>query len=324
MAGPWIVRPLELADDQELFFEPGIVVLAKAGEFHRSGDSLFSATGRKNIRLIGPGATLRMRRADYDSPAYTHAEWRHVLNFHSCRNVTICGLTLEESGGDGIYLGTGSKGTTNRDFVIRDVICDRNYRQGISVINAENLLIENCVLKNTAGTPPAAGIDFEPNSPQERLVNCVMRNCRIADNQGLALHIYAKVFDATTVPMSVRIENCVTTGRNQRSASLCTSCGPKGSVGGSIELIGCRFEDSGGAGITIGSKSARGPALRFTDCTLVDMPPQPDQPPPDLRPRKPRPRILLPPILLTSQPDDLENIGGIDFGNLTLRNSLAV
>jgi len=31
-------------------------------------------------------------------------------------------------------------------MVIRDVVCDRNYRQGISVISAENLLIERCVL----------------------------------------------------------------------------------------------------------------------------------------------------------------------------------
>ena len=43
MDGPWIVRPLQLADDQELFFEPGAVVLAKAGEFHKSGDSLLGA-----------------------------------------------------------------------------------------------------------------------------------------------------------------------------------------------------------------------------------------------------------------------------------------
>lgn len=319
MDGPWIVRPLELADNQELFFEPGVVVLAKAGQFHGSSDALLSAAGRSNIRLIGPGATLRMRRADYDGPAYTHAEWRHVINLHGCRNVTIYGLSLEESGGDGIYLGAGRDGSTNRDIVIRDVVCDRNYRQGISVITAENLLIENCVLKNTAGTAPAAGIDFEPNDARERLVNCVMRNCRIADNQGLALHVYARQFDASTAPLSLRIENCVTTGRNQRSVSLITSCGPKGSVGGWIEVVRCRFEDAGGAGISIGSKSTRGPALRFTDCTLIDTPPQTGEPPPGLRPAKPRPKLVQPPILLSSYPDDAENIGGIDFGNLTIQ-----
>ena len=108
--------------------------------------------------------------------------------------------------------------------------CDRNYRQGISVITAEDLLIENCVLQNTAGTAPAAGIDFEPNLPRERLVHCVMRNCRIENNQGLALHVYARTFDGATAPMSIRVEDCITRGSNARSASLVTSCGPNGPV----------------------------------------------------------------------------------------------
>ena len=63
MPSPWIVDQLRLASDQELFFEAGAEVLAKQGAFHGSADSLFSAAGKKNIKLIGPGATLRMRRA---------------------------------------------------------------------------------------------------------------------------------------------------------------------------------------------------------------------------------------------------------------------
>ena len=106
-----------------------------------------------------------MRRADYDSPAYSHAEWRHVLDLHGCRNVTICGLTLAESGGDGIYLGAGRDGATNRDVVIRDVVCDRNYRQGISVITAENLLIENCVLRIRPARRPRPASTSNPISP---------------------------------------------------------------------------------------------------------------------------------------------------------------
>ena len=35
--------------------------------------------------------------------------------------MTVEGLTLADSGGDGIYLGTGSGGATNRNVAIRDV-----------------------------------------------------------------------------------------------------------------------------------------------------------------------------------------------------------
>ena len=270
MASPWIVDQLRLASDQELFFEAGAEVLAKQGAFHGAADSLFSAANKKNIKLIGPGATLRMRRADYDSADYTHAEWRHVLKFHGCTRITIEGLTLAESGGDGIYLGAGSGGAPCKDVVIRDVICDRNYRQGISVISAENLLIERCVLKDTAGTPPAAGIDFEPNLANERLVNCVMRDCTIENNQGYALHVYAPNLDGTSQPLSIRVENCVTRGTNARSASIVVSSGPKGPVKGLIELINCRFEDTGTTAITIASTTPRGVRLRMVDCTLAD------------------------------------------------------
>lgn len=307
MPGPWIVNRIRLRDNLELVFQPGVEVLAKKGAFLGTGDSLFSAAGKKNIKLIGPGATLRMRRADYDGPEYKHAEWRHVLCFHACTGITVCGLTLAESGGDGIYIGAGSGGAPCKDVVIRDVVCDRNYRQGISVISAENLLIERCVFKDTAGTPPAAGIDFEPNDAKECLVNCVMRDCVIENNQGLALHVYARAFDASTRPMSLRIENCVTRGTNARSASIITSCGAKGSVGGLIELVNCRFEDTGTSGMVIGSKSPRGPKLRLVRCTFAENAEQ---------------SKLAAPISLETRPDDLDALGGIELADVTIRDRL--
>jgi hypothetical protein len=304
MPSPWIVDQLRLANDQELFFEPGAEVLAKKGAFHGSADSLFSAAGKRNIKLIGPGATLRMRRADYDGPDYKHAEWRHVLKFHGCTGITVEGLTLAESGGDGIYLGAGSGGAPCKDVVIRDVVCDRNYRQGISVISAENLLIERCVLKGTAGTPPAAGIDFEPNLANERLVNCVMRDCTIENNQGYALHIYAPAFNSTSKPLSIRIENCVTRGTNARSASIVVSSGAKGPVPGLIEMINCRFEDVGTTAITIASTTPRGVRLRMVNCTLADPAEQ---------------SKLAAPIVLQTRPDSIEPLGAIEFAGVTIR-----
>jgi hypothetical protein len=307
MPSPWIVDRLRLASDQELSFDAGTEVLAKQGAFHGSSDSLFSAAGKQNIRLIGPGATLRMRRADYDGPDYTHAEWRHVLKFHGCTGITIEGLTLAESGGDGIYLGAGPGGTPCKDVVIRDVVCDRNYRQGISVISAENLLIERCRLLGTAGTPPAAGIDFEPNRPEECLVNCVMRDCIIQDNQGYALHIYAPNLNGTSRPVSIRIENCITRGTNARSASIVAYSGSKGPLRGRIELINCRFEDVGTTGLRIASTTPRGVRLHMVDCTLAD-PAEQSQ--------------LTAPILLQTRPDSVEPMGGIELAGVVVRDRL--
>ncbi len=304
MPGPWIVNKINLADNQELFFEPGVVVEAKKGAFRGKADSLFTAWNKTKVKLTGYGATLRMHRDDYDSPDYEKAEWRHVLSFRGCTDVTVLGLTLAESGGDGIYLGTGQNRATNRNVTIRDVVCDRNYRQGISIITAENLLIEDCVLKDTGGTAPQAGIDFEPNHPAERLVNCVMRNCVIENNVGLGIHLYLRPLDGTSEPVSIRIENCVTRGTNAASASVITSCGPAGPVKGLIEFVNCRFEDEGRAGLRIGSKPPTGLQLRFVDCVIAD--------PSDA----PAPTAV---IRFSTRRGDLETTGGVEFINLRVR-----
>ncbi len=304
-SGPWIVDRIQLHSDQEIVFEPGVEVLAKKDAFRGTSDALFTAWDCENLTLTGPGATLRMRRNDYAQPPYQKAEWRHTLSLRGCRNVTVTGLTLAESGGDGIYVAVGRKSKACQDVVIRDVTCDRNYRQGISVISAENLLIENCTLKNTAGTAPAAGIDFEPNEAGERLVNCVMRNCVIQDNQGYALHIYARPLTGASADMSLRIENCVTRGHNARSVSVVTSNGePAGPVKGRIEFVGCRFEDSGTAGLVIGSKPVTGPLLRWENCVIADAGAEPGK---------------TPPILFNSRMGDGEDLGGVEFAELTIR-----
>lgn len=182
---PWIVQPIQLASHQEIVLEKGVTVLARRGMFRGRNDSLFNIIGKEDVTIRGYGATLRMWRDDYARAPYSKAEWRMALNLGGAKDVKIYGLTLAESGGDGIYVGAGPDGGPCRNVLIKDVVCDSNYRQGISVINAENLRIEDCVLKNTDGTAPRAGIDFEPNGPKERLVNCVLRNCLIRKNGGV-------------------------------------------------------------------------------------------------------------------------------------------
>ena len=210
MGRPWIVRPLLLASNQEITFEEGCELLAKRGEYKGTNETLMTARDVENVVLRGePGATFRMWKQDYDNPElYQKGEWRHCLSLRGARNIEIDGLTLMSSGGDGIYLGTGPEGSTNTDITIRNVICDDNYRQGISIITAENLLIEDTIMRNTFGTPPQAGIDFEPNNPAERLVNVTMRNCLTENNNSYGYVLAISPLNATSQPISMRFENC--------------------------------------------------------------------------------------------------------------------
>ena len=306
MNTPWIVRPIMLASDQELVLEKGAVLLAKRGAFTGASDCLLSVSGQRNVRITGLGATLRMWRDDYDRPPYTKAEWRHAISIRSCSNVCISGLTIVESGGDGIYLGVSQKDMTNTDIEIRDVVCDRNYRQGISVISARNLVIENTVLRATAGTAPMAGIDFEPNYSTELLVNCVMRNCLVEANAGDGFLFALHNLTGASTPISIRIENCRSLG-NRSSFRLNTGNGePHTCVPGSIDVIDCRFEGSEQAGIIVSNKPEQGCRLRFETCTIVDA--AQNQP-------------MLSPIQFATGFGSTLNIGGVEFADVAIIDS---
>ncbi len=280
MGRPWIVRPIQLRSNLELEFQPGVLVLAKAGEFKGRGDSLFRAADQSNIKIRGYGATLRMRKKDYQSDAYEKAEWRMGLRFMGCHKVDVAGLTIESSGGDGIYVGSSGKNRWCEDVVIRDCICHDNHRQGISVISAQNLLIENCRFSGTDGTAPEAGIDLEPDSPDERLVNCVIRNCVMQHNSGHAILVYLKPLTKESEPVSIRFENCISrmgtpgmnadefvdaemTGWSGMAVGAARDDGPQGLV----EFINCTAENNGKEGAKIFDKSARSVKVRFVNCS---------------------------------------------------------
>ena len=306
MGAPWIVDEIQLASNQELFFGKGVFVIAKKGAFKGKGDSLLTARLKENVTLTGYGATLRMHKQDYDSAEYEKAEWRHILRFYSCSNVRISGLTLMESGGDGIYLGTGKRGVPNKDVHIKDVVCDSNYRQGISVISAENLLIENCILKNTSGTAPQAGIDFEPNRPDERLVNCVMRNCISENNNGDAYEFYLANMTSASEPVSIRLENCQSKGCRVSAVRCITRSDSSDSTKGSIEFVSCTFEGSERSGIIV-SNVVSGCRIRFVNCGIANV------------------ALNLPeqsPITFTSRVGTSGNIGGVKFVNCVVKDAI--
>ena len=212
MGKPWNVEPIQLESNQEIIFDKGVVIAARKGKFQGRGDSLFTARDKENIILCGYGAELVMRKQDYRKPPYEKAEWRMCLSLQGCKDVKVLGLRLASSGGDGIYIGRGQKRKYCQDIHIKDVRCEDNYRQGISVITVRNLLIEDSVLRGTEGTGPAAGIDFEPNKSDEVLINCVVRNCLIEKNGSQGLLVVLGRLNAKSEPVSIRVENCRVVG----------------------------------------------------------------------------------------------------------------
>lgn len=267
MGQDWVVRPIFLRSNQEIIFEEGVVITAKKGEYRGRNDSVFTARDVENLTLRGYGATIRMHKSDYAAPPYEKAEWRMGISLRGSTNVEISGFTIRETGGDAIYLGRGAK-PYNENIVIRDVVADSNYRQGISVISVKGLLIENSVFRNTSGTPPMAGIDFEPNQPDERLEDIVIRNTVFENNEGPGVHFYLKNLGrASTV--SILLENILVRGS---TTGINISLGDvEDQPAGEIVIRRCIVEGSQRSGIAVRDKEGDQLRIAIEECVVYDV-----------------------------------------------------
>jgi hypothetical protein len=312
MGKPWIVRPLKLRSNLELILADGAEIVAKKGEFMAPSAYLMSAANAENLTLrgLGKGATLRMRKRDYAKPPYPKAEWRSGVVLLSCTNVTIQNLTIASTGGDGIYIGVanGAHQPYCKDVVVRNVICEDNYRQGISVISADGLTIEDCVFRGTSGTAPAAGLDLEPNRANERLKDVMIRRCVSEDNEGWGFLLnLAKLDDPKETPISIRYEECQVRGIKAYGVGI-TGVLPS-SPKGQIAFTNCRIDDTGKAGLYLFGKSADGARLHFEDCAFSNVANE------TLGSGGRTPSINAPIILLPRRPALVPISGGIAFQN---------
>ena len=244
-AEDWITGPLVIGLDPAhpkgsghltVQFEPGTTLRAKQGAydgtvalFDTVDVCLLTIAGTdageliSGITIDGYGGTIAMNK-----PEYNAGEWRHALSILSADNITVRGLTLRDSGGDGIYLGIrynkahtamiGQQYCSN--ITLTDVCCDNNRRNGMSVISVDTLTVTGCAFQNTFGTPPMAGIDFEPDPPRTnspfaalpwgRLKNISVSSSRMTDNVGYAVNVNALCLGgapAANGPMNIAFSN---------------------------------------------------------------------------------------------------------------------
>jgi len=102
----WLSGPLLLdsLSDTEIVLEPGVILEAKHKAFPDKYTSFITLHGCSNIKITGPGAEIRMRKRDYTD----ESEWRHGISILSSQHITVQGIIISETGGDGIYIGNHS------------------------------------------------------------------------------------------------------------------------------------------------------------------------------------------------------------------------
>ena len=322
-AAPWAVTPLTLRSDLELVLAEGVEIVAKAGAFLPKGDSLMRAANVENltIRGEGAGATLRMRKPEYWEAPYEKSEWRHGLSILSSKNVKIENLRIAETGGDGIYLGVATRGVPCRDVVIRRVDCVANNRQGISVISVDGLLIEDCVLRDTFGTAPQSGIDFEPNRDDEQISNVVMRRVLAENNAGDGFQFYLGNLDSDGPETTVEIVDCRAVRNRGCGFYWSAKGGANRALPGKTLVKNCELLGNGRGILAINKTTACGP-LVFRDVRLTT--PSADAEAPNANEqtaslfviaKTPSPGAG---ITLRANADGTEPLGGVAFENVEI------
>jgi parallel beta helix pectate lyase-like protein len=92
-------------------------------------------------------------------------------------------VTSRKMWGDGFYV----EDATNTKFCA--VTADSNRRQGLSIVEADDVLVTDSVFKNTHGTRPSAGIDLEPDNESQKITNVRIQNSKFLDNVGPGIEI---------------------------------------------------------------------------------------------------------------------------------------
>jgi hypothetical protein len=160
----------------------GLVIDGQGAEFRAltPGDS-----HRANWRLVnGSKLTLQNMTVRGTNPqgAYDPSiEWQHGYSIEGVQGVTLSNVQARETWGDGVMVwrgaytpACGDDASSARDVLIDHALLDRNGRQGVAIVDAENVTLQD----STIGPVAWSSVDIETDD------NCeIARHIDILRNQ---------------------------------------------------------------------------------------------------------------------------------------------
>jgi parallel beta-helix repeat protein len=147
-----------------------------------------------NVEIVGGKMT-----GDRARHKGTRGEWGYGINISGSDHVLVRNVHLSEFWGDGMWIGAlGRNGSLDRSnyVTLNNVTSSHNRRQGLSIGPAQHVYIVNSTFKDTKGTLPEAGIDFEPQE-QGPADTIRLENNLISGNNGNGIEMHAHVSQVT-------------------------------------------------------------------------------------------------------------------------------
>lgn len=147
-----------------------------------------------NVEIVGGSIT-----GDRANHKGNRGEWGYGINISGSDHVLVRNVKISEFWGDGMWIGaTGKNSRLDRSnyVTINNVSSSHNRRQGLSIGPVQHLYIVNSTFKDTQGTLPEAGIDFEPQE-QGPVDTVRLENNVISGNNGNGIEMHAHVSNVT-------------------------------------------------------------------------------------------------------------------------------
>src|SRR3990172_1596934 len=180
--GEWLSGPISLVSNQTVTLGAGVVLRALAAEFTGElGDPagnnkrLITATNKTTIGLIGELDSVIYGPA----PGGTDAT-RTAIRITGTDHVTLTDLTVDGSGGDGLYAYNSDEDV----FAVTNCVFKNHYRNGCTIIAGKGVTFTGCRFTGSAGSSPRVGFLIEPNGPTDVLTTVTLDGCLFDANAG--------------------------------------------------------------------------------------------------------------------------------------------
>ena len=140
--------------------------------------AIFSFWQKENIKILN-GIVIGER----DNHTGSTGQWGHCFHIESSSKITISGVNMSKSWGDGVYIKDCTCIKTINNHI------NNTRRNGISVTSVNNYRSINDYIENITGTDPQCGIDIEPNHDYDSIKDVVIENMTVKNctNNGIEI-----------------------------------------------------------------------------------------------------------------------------------------
>jgi len=145
----------------------------------------------------------------------TGGQWGHCIELEGCNGVNIHDIAVSNAFGDGIYIGSTDSQPYSQDVTVKNFTIDNCRRAGLTIISGRNITIQNGIISNTnnsQGLEPQAGINMEPNSSNEFLVNILIADMQTKNCNGFGVDSYWANCYGSPTTFSLTVKNYTDTG----------------------------------------------------------------------------------------------------------------